>query len=548
MKNEMKRLMILGLIVALCMLVVPVMALDLPPAPCPTLGSCEAKEIQATVSNIVILSPGNTCEIDDTIHLRVTASFTSNADRYDVGGYVSTNSSPVSGGSACVGEFAPIPPFVNIDADSDLCGDIGAQTTVPMVFEVRVECGNVDANGNLSIPACLVWTQNKKSVCNDLAVAGTGSKCNCDAFTVHAPCAVTDCDDNNSCTDDSCSVVNDAAVCAHTPVAAGTACGSNSDTICDNPDLCDAAGVCQVNHEPAGTACGDIEGPCINPDACDAAGNCVDAGFKSAATACGSAESNGCNAPDHCNGNSAECVAAVDPVGTPCGDIEGPCINPDACDAAGTCVDGGFKLSTTECRASTGECDPAEFCTGISAECPIDVYETCNPWCGLTIGYWKNNVNKYVTGKTNGRQVCDEFFEITPPGFSCGSTPDCTGWSCINSAFQAKDQTQSQMMALLLTTQYHVIPEGDGQFVINCSEIPCSASLEACKDSTYPLMEEVLADLKANPSASIADCLNNYNDAQCSDNVVYDHCDAGSFDGLTNCANVAGKRITIKMK
>ena len=66
-------------------------------------------------------------------------------------------------------------------------------------------------------------------------------------------------------------------------------------------------------------------------------------------------------------------------------------------------------------------------------------------------------------------------------------------------------------------------------------------------------MTVVVADLqdpaKTNPSqvAGIADCLNNYNDAQCSANVDYAHCESGGSFDFTGC-NVAKLGVKLKIK
>lgn len=64
-------------------------------------------------------------------------------------------------------------------------------------------------------------------------------------------------------------------------------------------------------------------------------------------------------------------VESCGPDGTPCGGVPAVCENQRTC-LAGVCQDNGTKPSTTECRPRAGECDLAEFCTGIGRECPLD--------------------------------------------------------------------------------------------------------------------------------------------------------------------------------
>src|SRR5262249_45196914 len=51
----------------------------------------------------------------------------------------------------------------------------------------------------------------------------------------------------------------------------------------------------------------------------------------------------------------------------------GACDGTDLCDGAGHCVD-VFKPASAVCRASAGQCDVAESCTGTSSECPSDAF------------------------------------------------------------------------------------------------------------------------------------------------------------------------------
>ena len=45
----------------------------------------------------------------------------------------------------------------------------------------------------------------------------------------------------------------------------------------------------------------------------------------------------------------------------------------ETCSGSGaSCPADGFESAATECRTSTGVCDPAETCTGVGASCPTD--------------------------------------------------------------------------------------------------------------------------------------------------------------------------------
>jgi hypothetical protein len=202
-----------------------------------------------------------------------------------------------------------------------------------------------------------------------------------------------------------------------------------------------------------------------------------------------------------------------------------------------------------------------EINTGCEGSTGNNFYnERGEPWCGLTQGFWKNNIDKYVSGWTNGRQVCDEFFEAENPGLvcdaitsndalcGCAGASDCTSWGCLLNKFNDKSpqgKAVLQMLAMELTMTYHVPPEGS-DFYIDCSQAPCASELgDLCSEGGTVSIQDVwdrivdyntpggLYDVAK--AASLADCMNNYNDGMCSDDVSFAHCASGSFEGLSGC-------------
>ncbi len=156
----------------------------------------------------------------------------------------------------------------------------------------------------------------------------------------------------NSCTTNPCASEGDGSICGDLGTAcvnqdaciagvchdngfkdAGTACGSADTNACDASDSCDGAGLCQPNHVADGTSCGDAATACVNQDTC-LAGACQDNGFAGAGTACGSASNGPCDNPDSCDG-AGGCLANTIADGTSCSDADATTCE-DAC-AGGVC-------------------------------------------------------------------------------------------------------------------------------------------------------------------------------------------------------------------
>ena len=116
MKKETKRVMILGLIIGLCILAMPATAYVMNNTACPTdLNSCTANEVQTRQLNAVIESPGMVCEADGNFTVNITAEFSANTNRYDLGLYVAGNGGTISGktpdAAQCQGGYGKIPRF-----------------------------------------------------------------------------------------------------------------------------------------------------------------------------------------------------------------------------------------------------------------------------------------------------------------------------------------------------------------------------------------------------------------------------------------------------
>jgi len=400
--------------------------------------------------------------------------------------------------------------------------DLPASTDFKVTVTVTDACGRTSAesaasSGTITIrPDCLVCTTNAD--CNDGNLC-TDEACVTNLCVV----TFVGCQNNDGCCLPGCNNNNDndcPPVCGNGFVEAGEDCESGD--CCDvttclfesggtecraSSGTCDPAETCTGSNRNCPvdlkiSTCGDGDGCCFagcnnnNDDDCPAvcgnsivetgedceAGDCCDLGtcqFEVAGTVCRAAVGT-CNPAEECTGLSAACPADISintctdadgccPAGcnnnndddcpTVCGNniIEAgeDCESGDCCDL-GTCL---FEIVGTECRASTGACDPAEECTGIGAACPANItINTCTdgdgccpPGCsnnndddcladcgnGITEGNAGeecddgNNVNTDACTNTCTLAFCgDGIIQTTPPN----DKEDCDGGACCDNA------------------------------------------------------------------------------------------------------------------
>lgn len=194
-----------------------------------------------------------------------------------------------------------------------------------------------------------------------------------------------------------------------------TACGSTDDTECDNPDKCNASGACLVNHEAADTNCGDRGVECHNDDKCDGAGACQDKGVVAVDTPCGSSSDTQCDNPDKCDA-SGVCLTNHEPALAPCGDQGVACTFNDACDGNGACSDNGFRSPGAPCGSGANtQCDNPDTCNGAGA-C-LTNYEPMSTTCGVP------GVACLNDDKCDGAGLCADQ-GVQPMGSPCGSASD----------------------------------------------------------------------------------------------------------------------------
>ena len=232
------------------------------------------------------------------------------------------------------------------------------------------------------------------------------------------------------------------------PIA--TVCRAAGDD-CDPAEVCDGLGTACPSDviQPSGTFCGPAPDLCEEQDTCDTAGMCVDNGVKSVGTVCRTF-AGACDVVEFCDGTATACpLDGFQVVGTSCGTTPNVCEFEDTCDGAGACADNGVMSSTTECRASAGDCDVAEFCDGTTPLCPSNAFQGSGIGCGPTpdVCEFQDTCDGSGTCVDNGvkpiatvcraagddcdpAEVCDGLGTacpsdvIQPSGTFCGPAPD----------------------------------------------------------------------------------------------------------------------------
>ncbi|MDX2169553.1 MAG: hypothetical protein SF182_20965 [Deltaproteobacteria bacterium] len=153
--------------------------------------------------------------------------------------------------------------------------------------------------------------------------------------------------------------------CGNSTIDPGEQC-DDGNTL--NGDCCSST--CQ--YEPNGSACAG-DGLGCTDDVCNGSGTCTHP-LTAASTIC-RADAGECDVAEVCDGVSSACPAdAFEPSGTACTADAETCTL-DECDGAGLCAHLAGNAGT-ECRASAGECDPAEACDGVATDCPVDAKST----------------------------------------------------------------------------------------------------------------------------------------------------------------------------
>ena len=162
----------------------------------------------------------------------------------------------------------------------------------------------------------------------------------------------------------------------------GITCGPMIDDLCQDQSQC-SSGSCEPVFKPSTTMCRPAAGPCDVDDMCS--GNSAGCEDKKQPTThtCRESIDAGCDPSEQCDGMNNDCpedslVADFELCGN---DHDAPCQGHDHC-MSGICSP-NFMPADHMCRGSMdSECDPAEYCTGESKDCPINLYEPDGKTCG----------------------------------------------------------------------------------------------------------------------------------------------------------------------
>src|SRR3989441_5921202 len=139
--------------------------------------------------------------------------------------------------------------------------------------------------------------------------------------------------------------------------------------------------------------------------------------FASSSTPCtGASQGGACDddAADHCTGTSNACVDEYQAATVTCRASAGQCDVAETCTGtSGTCPADAFQSATTHCMGSSqsGVCDddPADHCTGTSDAC-VDVYQAATVTCRASAG--QCDVAETCTG-ASGRRPADALHSAT---------------------------------------------------------------------------------------------------------------------------------------
>lgn len=182
-------------------------------------------------------------------------------------------------------------------------------------------------------------------------------------------------------------------------------CDTTNDNDCRHSVCAPATGVCSLVDETNGKSCNDGLF-CTTNDSCQS-GNCVGSGNPCSNLACAdgcneterhcitSGQSrrcrpavSSCDVAEYCDGLSLECPSdVVKTAGTVCRPASGLCDLQESCNGVSPiCPSDSVRTAGAVCRAAQGQCDEPEVCDGAGADCPSDVRVVVGSICRAAAG------------------------------------------------------------------------------------------------------------------------------------------------------------------
>lgn len=240
-----------------------------------------------------------------------------------------------------------------------------------------------------------------------------------------------------------------ALVTSHPAHASGT-CG---DGVIEGGEECDPGGAKTINGVPGGTPCSTggncfyvMSGgcckfncqfvgqgaPCDDGNACSIGEKCNNIGYCECSGSCdptaavGSvcrASTGECDPAEICLAGTGCPADSKSRNGTACTDDGNPCTQ-DKCNGSSALCQHPAGNAGATCRASAGECDPVETCTGSSTTCPAQQPPTGTP-CTSDGNVCTNDVcdaNSVCTHQNNTDPCSDGLF--------CNGVDTCSGGGC----------------------------------------------------------------------------------------------------------------------
>lgn len=141
---------------------------------------------------------------------------------------------------------------------------------------------------------------------------------------------------------------------------------------------------CASDCSRAGCAGHQCAAGCLVDGQCSEDGRCLGT-LLPTGTEC-RPSSGDCDPAETCDGKSAACPTdALAASGTRCRGLQGACDVAEVCDGVTShCPADGFAASTTPCRPDIGPCDAAEYCSGAAPDCPADAFRDASVVCRPT--------------------------------------------------------------------------------------------------------------------------------------------------------------------